>query len=69
METRRVQQTGGSSFIVSLPKDWIEKHEINPKDSLGIITQPDGNLLITPQISSEKFIKKKKINQYLYLVM
>ena len=62
METRKVQQTGGSSFIVSLPKEWIEKHEIKPKDSLGIITQPDGNLLITPQISSEKFIKIKKID-------
>ncbi|MFX1556870.1 MAG: AbrB/MazE/SpoVT family DNA-binding domain-containing protein, partial [Promethearchaeota archaeon] len=30
IETRRVQQTGGSSFIVSLPKEWIEKHGIEP---------------------------------------
>ncbi len=62
METRKVQKTGGSSFIISLPIKWIEKHEIKPKDSLGIIPQPDGNLLITPQINSEKFLKTKKFD-------
>lgn len=59
IETRKVQQTGGSSYIVSLPKEWIEKHGINPKDTIGILSQPDGNLLITPYISSQEFIKEK----------
>jgi len=59
IETRKVQQTGGSSFIVSLPKEWIEKHGIEPKDTVGIISQPDGNLLITPYISSQDYIKEK----------
>ncbi|MFX1558376.1 MAG: PhoU domain-containing protein [Promethearchaeota archaeon] len=59
IETRRVQQTGGSSFIVSLPKEWIEKHGIEPKDTIGILSQPDGNLLITPYISSQDYIKEK----------
>jgi len=59
IETRKVQQTGGSSFIISLPKEWIEKHKIKPKDTLGILSQPDGNLLITPYINSEEFVKSK----------
>jgi len=59
IETRKVQQTGGSSFIVSLPKEWIEKHGIKPKDTVGILSQPDGNLLITPYISSQDYIKEK----------
>ncbi|MFX0000179.1 MAG: PhoU domain-containing protein [Candidatus Hodarchaeota archaeon] len=59
IETRKVQQTGGSSFIISLPKEWIEKHNIEPKDTLGILSQPDGNLLITPKINSEEYIKSK----------
>ena len=59
IETRKVQQTGGSSFIISLPKEWIEKHKIKPKDTLGILSQPDGNLLVSPNINSEDYIKSK----------
>ncbi|MHA1292848.1 MAG: AbrB/MazE/SpoVT family DNA-binding domain-containing protein [Promethearchaeota archaeon] len=34
IEHRKVQQTGGSSFIISLPKEWIKKHEIKKNDPL-----------------------------------
>jgi phosphate uptake regulator len=61
IETRKVQKTGGSSYIVSLPKPWIEKNNIEKKDTLGIMAQPDGNLLITPKINSEDVLKKKEI--------
>jgi phosphate uptake regulator len=61
IETRKVQQTGGSSYIVSLPKPWIEKNKIEKKDTVGIIAQPDGNLLITPKINSEDILKSKEI--------
>ncbi len=61
IETRKVQQTGGSSFIVSLPKPWIVKYGIEKNDSVGIISQPDGNLLITPKIDSEDVLKSKEI--------
>lgn len=60
IETRKVQQTGGSSYIISLPKEWIVKHGIEKKDTLGIISQPDGNILITPNINSEELEKTKK---------
>jgi len=62
IETRRVQKTGGSSYIISLPKVWIEKHGIEKKDTLGILSQPDGNLLITPNINSEEYIKSKNFD-------
>ncbi len=62
IETRRVQQTGGSSFIISLPKEWIDKHKIKPKDTLGILSQPDGNLLVTPNINSEEYVKSKNFD-------
>jgi len=61
IETRKVQQTGGSSYIISLPKPWIEKNKIEKKDTLGILAQPDGNLLITPKINSEDILKNKEI--------
>ena len=62
METRKVQQTGGSSFIISLPKEWIRKHGVEKNDLLGILTQPDGNLLITPKIESKSILNRKKID-------
>lgn len=61
IETRKVQKTGGSSYIISLPKVWIDKHGVKNHDTLGILSQPDGNLLITPQIDTEKMIKIKEI--------
>ena len=62
IETRKVQKTGGSTYIVSLPREWIDKHGIKVKDTIGILSQPDGNLLITPYISSEKLIREKKFD-------
>jgi phosphate uptake regulator len=59
IETRKVQQTGGSSYIISLPKEWIEKHGIVKQDTVGIVSQPDGNLLITPYIDSQQYEKEK----------
>ncbi|MFX1570714.1 MAG: PhoU domain-containing protein [Promethearchaeota archaeon] len=61
IETRKVQKTGGSSYIISLPKVWIDKHGVKKNDTLGILSQPDGNLLITPKIDNETAIKTKEI--------
>jgi len=59
IEARKVQKTGGSSFIISLPIEWIKKHGISAKDTIGVVSQPDGNLLVTPYLSSEKIVKEK----------
>ncbi|MFX0010607.1 MAG: PhoU domain-containing protein [Candidatus Hermodarchaeota archaeon] len=59
IEARKVQKTGGSSFIISLPKEWINKHGISARDTVGVLSQPDGTLLVTPYISSEKNVKEK----------
>jgi phosphate uptake regulator len=53
MEIRKVQVTGGSSYIVSLPKQWIRSTKIQKNDPVGLIVQPDGSLLITPKIGGE----------------
>ncbi len=62
MEIRKVQMTGGSSYIISLPKEWVKKVGINKNDSVGVITQPDGTLLITPKISGKGIEKVKEID-------
>ncbi|MGV9204375.1 MAG: PhoU domain-containing protein [Promethearchaeia archaeon] len=61
IETRKIQKTGGSSFIISLPKTWVVKSGIEKNDTLGIIAQPDGNLLITPKFGEKEILKSKEI--------
>ena len=76
IETRKVQKTGGSSYIISLAIVWIKKHGVEKNDTLGILSQPDGNLLITPNINSEEYIKSKNFDvdgitdpQYLFRLL
>lgn len=62
MELRRVQMTGGSSFVVTLPKDWIQEMHIKKNDPVGLITQPDGTLLVTKKITEEPLQRVKEID-------
>lgn len=58
MEIRRVQFTGGSSYIITLPKGWIDAQKIKKNDPLGIEFQSDGTLLITKTIEQEPLQRK-----------
>ncbi|HID90472.1 TPA: phosphate uptake regulator PhoU, partial [Candidatus Bathyarchaeota archaeon] len=48
MEFRRVQETGGGTFIVSLPKEWAARNSIRRGSVVAVHEQPDGRLLIDP---------------------
>jgi phosphate uptake regulator len=51
MERRKVQVTGGSTFTVSIPKDWARDHDVEAGDEVGF--HPDsGSLLLTPVTST-----------------
>ena len=62
MEIRKVQITGGSSFVITLPKDWANSMNIKKNDPLAIIPKPDGSLIITPQTSYEKTQRIKELD-------
>ncbi len=62
MEIRRVQVTGGASFVVTLPKDWAEAQKIAKNDPVGLIVQPDGTLLITKKITEDPIQRIKEID-------
>jgi len=53
MEIRRVQMTGGSSYIITLPKEWVKTVNIGKNDPIGLLQQPDGTLLVTPKMDKE----------------
>ena len=51
METRKVQITGRSTYVISLPKTWVKKVKITNGDSIGMIPRSDGTLLINPKLT------------------
>ncbi|HOP09034.1 MAG TPA: phosphate uptake regulator PhoU, partial [Candidatus Methanofastidiosa archaeon] len=61
MEQRKVQITGGNSYIVSLPRDWIKKTGLSKGNYLGVETNEDGTLTIFPK-SKERIKKTFSIN-------
>lgn len=62
MEIRKVQMTGGSSYVITLPKDWIKSLKIQKNDPLGVIVQSDGTLMITPRTTVEQADNTKEIH-------
>ncbi len=62
LETRKVQVTGGSSYIITLPKEWVLSAKIKKNDPVGVVVQSDGNLLITPSTTVEANHMTKEFN-------
>jgi len=55
-EQRKLQVTGGSTFIISLPKEWATKNELKRGSSMMVREEEDGSLSIAPT----SFPKKEK---------
>ena len=60
MEIRKVQFTGGSSYVMTLPKEWIESEKIKKNDPIGVEIQPDGTLLVTKATEQEPLQRVKE---------
>jgi len=45
---RKIQMSGGSTLIVSLPKKWVKLVGLKKLDELLMVPQPDGTLLVMP---------------------
>ncbi len=48
METRKLQVSGHSTFILSLPKSWIQDNKIVKGDKVNLKLQPEGTILLIP---------------------
>ena len=55
-EQRKLQVTGGSTFILSLPKEWAIRNNLKRGSSMILREEEDGTLSISPT----KFGKKEK---------
>ncbi len=50
METRKVQLSGGTTYMISLPKSWAQEHGIDAGSTLSLYPDSDGSLLVEPEI-------------------
>ncbi len=46
--SRRIQKTGGSTLIVSLPQEWVKNVGLKPHDELYLMEEPGGGLILWP---------------------
>ena len=53
-EQRKLQVTGGSTFIISLPKDWATKNELKRGSAMMVREEEDGSLSIAPSSFPKK---------------
>lgn len=60
MEIRKIQVTGGSSYVLSLPKTWVRERNIQKNDPIGVVSQADGTLLLTPNIHYDSTVRVKE---------
>jgi phosphate uptake regulator len=63
METRKVYVSGGSTYVISLPKKWVKKTNLKAGDSLVVTEQGSSLLFETSVIEKESRIKEIKISQ------
>ncbi len=58
-EQRKLQLTGGSTYILSLPKEWVTRNQLKKGSSIVLSEEDDGSLSITPS-KLEKQEKKEE---------
>jgi phosphate uptake regulator len=60
VEIRRLQKTGGGSYVITLPKEWVKSLGIKEKDQISIITRPDSSLVLSANIKKRDIEKREK---------
>ncbi|CAG0989661.1 hypothetical protein METP3_02566 [Methanosarcinales archaeon] len=63
METRKVYVSGGSTYVISLPKKWVKKVNLKAGDSLVVTEQAGALLFETSVIEKESHVKEIRISQ------
>ena len=51
-ETRKIQFTGGSTYIISLPKNWVSQNQLKKGSFIRLRSEESGLLTIVPPSSA-----------------
>jgi phosphate uptake regulator len=49
-EVRKIQFSGKSSYMLALPKKWVEEMGLGAGDSVAVEKQGDSSLIVTPRV-------------------
>jgi|Deesub1362A_J573_1020465.scaffolds.fasta_scaffold00104_90 phosphate uptake regulator len=61
MDLRKLQFIGGSSYMISIPKKWVEKNELSSGDRVAVSMYENHIIITPPRISEQEFLKKAVI--------
>jgi len=59
MEGRKLQLTGGSTYVVSLPKRWVVDAGLKAGDTVFLETATDGSVTVRPQPAEKAAMRRK----------
>ena len=62
MESRKLISFGSSSYVVSLPKNWVDSNKLGKGDSIYIEEKPNELLITIDSAEKEKEIREKQID-------
>src|SRR3989344_9454583 len=57
MEKRKIQLIAGTTYSISLPKEWVKNNKLKEKSVLSIIENNDKTLTLTSEKKEDKNIK------------
>src|SRR3989454_2345047 len=59
MEGRKLQLTGGSTYVVSLPKHWVVDFGLKAGDTVFLETEPQGSVMIRPRATERAHLRRR----------
>jgi phosphate uptake regulator len=59
MEGRKLQLAGGSTYVVSLPKRWVQGSGLKAGDTLFLETESDGSVSVRHRIADKPSVRRK----------
>src|SRR5881296_688119 len=59
MEGRKLQLTGGSTYVVSLPKHWVVAAGLKAGDTVFLETEPEGSVSIRPRPAEKPQLRRR----------
>ncbi len=68
MELRKVQRTGGGTFLISLPKSWAERNGLDRGSLVSVYERLNGRLVVDPKYGVERPPQTAVVKPSPYLV-
>ena len=64
MEGRKLQLAGGSTYLVSLPKRWVQTTGLKAGDTVFLETETDGSVSVRPRVAENLEVRRKIFDEH-----